>query len=92
MKNIITNILVTFTVLAAATAAFAGSKQVSLVSVEALEQKLGDENVIILDARSGRDWNSSEFKIKGAVRIDPRVVDDWADMYPKDKTIIVYCA
>jgi|GEM_PF-5377617 len=31
-------------------------------------------------------------KIKGALREDPKTIDEWASKYPKNKTIIFYCA
>jgi hypothetical protein len=38
------------------------------------------------------DWADSDLKIKGAVREDPKVFESWANKYPKDKTIVLYCA
>jgi rhodanese-related sulfurtransferase len=31
-------------------------------------------------------------KIKGAVREDLEKVDTWMNKYPKDKTLVFYCA
>jgi rhodanese-related sulfurtransferase len=47
---------------------------------------------MILDVRTGGDWKSSEFKIKGAVRANPYDFDKWAEVYPKNKTLVLYCA
>jgi rhodanese-related sulfurtransferase len=47
---------------------------------------------MILDVRKGKDWKSSEFKIKGASRANPKELDKWAETYPKDKTFVLYCA
>jgi len=38
------------------------------------------------------DWTGSDLKIRGAVREDPLAVDSWANKYPKDKTLVFYCA
>jgi len=65
---------------------------VSKMTKEELKERLDRPDVIVLDVRSGRDWKSSEVKIKGAVREDPRAVASWADKYPKDKTLVLYCA
>lgn len=65
---------------------------VTRMSKEDLKAKLDDPNVVIVDVRSGRDWKSSEFKIKGAVREESRNVDSWAAKYSKDKTLVLYCA
>lgn len=59
---------------------------------ESLKARLGDSSVVILDVRTGRDWTSSDRKIKGARRADPKDFDQWAKRYPMDKTIVFYCA
>lgn len=61
------------------------------MSKEALKDRLGDPEVIILDVRTGSDWKASEFKIKGAVRESSHNVDSWATKYSKDKTLVLYC-
>jgi len=65
---------------------------VTRMSKEDLKAKLDDPNVVIVDVRSGSDWKSSEFKIKGAVREDSGNVDSWAAKYSTDKTLVLYCA
>ena len=65
---------------------------VPVVTKEELKAQMGNSNVMILDVRTGKDWKSSEFKIKGAVRADPSEFDKWATTYPKDKTLVLYCA
>ncbi len=55
-----------------------------------LNDFLGSKNVIIVDVREDRDWQSSKYKIKGAIRLepnDPKVSDT---PLPKDKTLIFY--
>ncbi len=60
---------------------------------ETLKSLLGNPDVIILDVRVGKEWNESREKIQGAVREDPeKSVRSWADKYPKDKTLVFYCA
>jgi rhodanese-related sulfurtransferase len=66
--------------------------QIQRTSVEGLSSVLKDQDVVIVDVRSDRDWNASDKKIKGALRGDPFHVESWADSLPKDKTIILYCA
>ena len=65
---------------------------IGFMDKDQLKSMLGSENLVILDVRAGRDWSSSEFKIKGAKRADPGEVDSWAKEYAKDKTIVLYCA
>lgn len=56
-----------------------------------LKSLLGSDNLIILDVRIGRDWNSSEFKIKDAVRMEGFNLSA-IEKYPKDATLVLYCA
>jgi len=56
-----------------------------------LKSLLGSDNLVVLDVRTGRDWGSSEFKIKDSVRMadaDLSIVEK----YPKDTTLVLYCA
>jgi predicted sulfurtransferase len=70
----------------------ASAAEVPRMTKEELKSMLTDDNVLILDVRAGRDWSGSEFKIQGAVRVDPEKVDTWADNHPKDKKVVLYCA
>lgn len=68
------------------------AEPVSVMSKETLKGFIDDANVTILDARTGRDWGSSEFKIKSARRADPGDFKNWKNMYPKDRKLVLYCA
>jgi rhodanese-related sulfurtransferase len=69
------------------------SAQVPRMSKEELKAMLGKPDVIIIDVRQPVDLAKSTMMIKGAVREDPKQeVKSWADKYPKDKTIVLYCA
>jgi hypothetical protein len=62
---------------------------------EKLNSLLGhsDSDVVILDVRIGKEWKDSKWKIRGAVRENPeKDVKAWADKYPKDKTLVLYCS
>ena len=65
---------------------------VDRMTKEELKQIMGEETVLILDVRAGRDWSSSEFKIKGSERVSPKDFKSWSNRYPKDKTLVLYCA
>jgi rhodanese-related sulfurtransferase len=73
----------------AATPLFATS--VPTMDKEELKSQLGSEKLVILDVRQGRDWSTSEFKIKDALRVDKGDLSI-AKNYPKDSTIVLYCA
>ena len=62
------------------------------ISAQRTSEMLGQPDVIVVDVRSGRDWEKSKSKIKGARREDLSKIADWMDAYPKDKTLIFYCA
>ena len=48
--------------------------------------------VVVIDVRAYTDWLLSSEKIRGAVREDYRDFDDWSAKYPRDKTVVLYCA
>lgn len=58
---------------------------------EELKSLLGSESLVILDVRTGRDWKTSEFKIKDAIRVNGKDLSV-ASNYPKDNTFVLYCA
>jgi predicted sulfurtransferase len=62
------------------------------ITKEELKQRLGDPDIVIVDVRTGRDWTGAVRKIPGAVREEPGAVGGWAERYPKDKPIVLYCA
>jgi len=68
------------------------AEDVPTITKEELKAQLDSSDVTILDVRTGKDWTSSEFKIKGAIQANPNEFDKWAATYPKDKTLILYCA
>ncbi len=72
--------------------AFAKSAEAPRMPHEELKAMLGSPDLVIIDVRYGKDWTGSDSKIKGAVREDPKVFESWANKYPKDKTIVLYCA
>jgi rhodanese-related sulfurtransferase len=57
-----------------------------------LLERLGSEEVVVIDVRTGGDWRNSDRKIRGAIRENPGDVASWADRYDQRKTIVLYCA
>ena len=57
-----------------------------------LKKLLDNTDVIILDVRTQVDWEQSEYKIKGAKRLEDVDAVDGFVTNPKDKTIVLYCA
>lgn len=69
-----------------------GAAGFSLISVDQLKQELTKPGIIVIDVRTGHDWASSQWKIQGAQRQDPAAVKKWMGKFPKDETIVLYCA
>lgn len=85
MKKIALFFMVAF--LCSVMPAFASSH--GAITTDELNAMLGSD-VVVLDVRSGRDWSSSEFKIKGAVRANPSEFSNWAMKYPPDTKLVLY--
>jgi hypothetical protein len=96
LRNALGTIGFCFTLLAAIAAGFAmasaASVEVPRISVEKTRELLGSPDVIIIDVRTAKTWWRSPTKILSAVREEPGTVEKWAGKYPKDKTLILYCA
>jgi len=65
---------------------------VDVMNKDELKALLGNDDVVILDVRTGRDWSSSEFKIQGAQRVTAKKIDKWSANLSKDKKLVLYCA
>lgn len=61
--------------------------EVPRIDKEKVKGMIGNPDVIIIDIRRVAD-----LKIKGAVREDPETLFSRTHKYPKDKTLILYCA
>jgi len=85
----ISMVLLSFTSLLAFAAASADAPR---ISKEELRSRLGDKDIVIIDVRTGYDWDKSNSRIRGAVREDPQYVSTWAKKYTRAKTIVLYCA
>ena len=70
----------------------AAAQDVKRMTIEELKGLLGNPDLVIIDARRDGDWKLSKVKIKGAVREDQEKVETWMSKYPKDKTLVFYCA
>jgi predicted sulfurtransferase len=89
------SVLVVFVIIFFVVGAFATlvrSADAPRMTTDELKAMLGSPDLVIIDVRYGKDWADSDLKITGAVREDPRAIESWANKYPKDKTIVLYCA
>jgi rhodanese-related sulfurtransferase len=96
MKRVV--LCVAFLSLAVVGAVFVGGvvasaqQDIPRMTKEDLKPLLGNADVVIIDVRSKPDWEENTLMIKAAVREDPTQVASWMDKYPKDKTLVFYCA
>lgn len=92
-KWMTTGVLIAACMVAGCLRDLAPERGVPRMPKEELKSLLGNPNVIIIDVRRTGDWNESQQMIKGAVREDPeKDIQSWASRYPKDKTLVFYCA
>jgi rhodanese-related sulfurtransferase len=68
------------------------SKDIPRITKDELKAKLGSPDLVLIDVRTESDWEKSDEKITGALRMDPENVDTWVGTLPKDKEIVLYCA
>ena len=91
MKRSLSLFLVPAVLLLLSCASLAASpNDIPRMTKEQLKPLLGTPDVIVLDVRSSADYNSSDEKIKGAIRVEPGDAKTVAEKYPKDKTIVLY--
>ena len=83
-------LLVALTLVAAGSLNALSGGSAPRITTEKLKSMLGDPKLVIVDVRRNLDWNSSEYKIKGAVRADPTKVESWASSFGKDETFVIY--
>jgi rhodanese-related sulfurtransferase len=57
-----------------------------------LKGLLGGAELVVIDVRTAGDWQGSTEKIAGAIREEPGAEAAWAANYPKEKTLVLYCA
>jgi rhodanese-related sulfurtransferase len=66
--------------------------EVPRMTKEDLRARMGSADVVVIDVRAGGDWTRATEKIAGAVREEPGAEAAWAPKYPKDATLVFYCA
>ena len=71
--------------------AIASASDVPKIDKKTLNAMLNNPDLIIIDVRREREWKSSSLKIRRAAWEDFLGVDIWAQKYPKNKTIVLYC-
>jgi rhodanese-related sulfurtransferase len=73
------------------TSSIASAGQITFISTDQLKDEMAKSDVIVIDVRVAPEWDSSQTKIRGALRESPAEVDKWMPKYSRDKTIVLYC-
>ena len=63
---------------------------VNRITVDELNTALSGQQAVIIDVRNSSDWDSSDLKIAGAIRLDPRNLDLDNLPLPKDAPLVLY--
>jgi rhodanese-related sulfurtransferase len=67
-------------------------QKVPKLTIEELKSLQGQPDVVVLDVRIKDEWEKSDSKIRGAIRENPEErIKDWAEKYPRNKTLVFYC-
>ena len=81
-----------FSLLVLLTFGAVSAQAAKIVTIDQLKDNIDDKSWVVLDVRTGSDWTSSKFKIKGAARASSKEFGIWSEQYPKDTKLILYCA
>mgnify|MGYP001812087023 CR=1 FL=1 len=60
------------------------------LTADELNAMLGDRQAVIVDVREMRDWENSDQKIKGAIRLDPGALDPTNLPLAKNAKLVLY--
>ena len=62
------------------------------ITAQELKAKMDrGEDILVIDSRTGNEYEGSKIKIKGAVRISIVKIEERSKDLPKDKEINIYC-
>jgi rhodanese-related sulfurtransferase len=64
--------------------------EIPRIPKDELRARLDDPETAVIDVR--QEQSEATEKIRNAALEDVNKVDNWADKYPKDKSIILYCS
>ena len=69
----------------------AAAEPARITAADLMAKQAKGEDVVIIDVR-GKDYDSSDKRIKGAMRIPPADFKAHVDSLPRDREIVTYCA
>ena len=81
------HVVIMLTALLCATSFVASEAAVPRISIDELNMRLGESDLVILDVRQ----DQADEQIVGSERVNPGSVNQWAGNFPKDKVFVLYC-
>jgi rhodanese-related sulfurtransferase len=60
-------------------------------AVDVREMMETGKEIVLLDARSTKEWGESEVKLPGAIRVHITEIDNYLEKIPKNIPVITYC-
>jgi rhodanese-related sulfurtransferase len=61
------------------------------ISLEEAKERYDEGNAVILDVVDPGSYEELDYQIKGAMRIDPREIDEAYTRLTKDRSVLAYC-
>jgi len=90
MKNLVFTVMVAILFTAVAVT-LAGCK-LSRITVEEVKERIDEgEPILFIDTRRSQDWEASDVKLPGALRIHYSELEQYLDELPNDRLIVPYC-
>ena len=62
------------------------------ITVEEVKKRMDEgEQILFIDTRKSQDWDASDVKLPGALRIHYSALEQHLDELPRDRPIVPYC-
>ncbi len=91
-KGMLLLLFVVFSNHLAVQSVFSATDNVPRITAQELKAKMDKgEKILIIDTRTGNEYEGSRIKIKGAMRISIVKIEEMASQLPRDREIVTYC-
>ena len=88
----VASIIFTLIMVVVLSAVRSAADDVARITKEELKILMSNPDLVILDVRKSSHWDSSDYKITGAMRDNTNDMDSFAKKYMRNKTFVLYCA
>ena len=68
------------------------ASDVPRMSTDELKSRLTEAGLVVVDVRTGSDWNGSDEMVAGAIRGNPNDIGLWLSKLNMEQTIVLYCS